>query len=184
MTVKMCITPQWYSVKGMHRSNIYCYLVCSRIKSTQKVHHRQGSISAKEVNLNLDEFKKKKDANLECESEIQKKSEDELCLEVVGGWNEKGRIFGLGAVAHSYNDRPTYEERNGKKSWRDYIRSLETRVIELAAKNDDQKKELDQTKQELGETKQRLVETQTTLVRIQTFKQQVEKFMQANQTRS
>ncbi|KAL2923937.1 Adventurous-gliding motility protein Z [Bienertia sinuspersici] len=126
---------------------------------------------AKEV---WDKFQKKKAATLECEDETQKKSEDELFFEVVGGWNEKGRIFGLGAAAHSYYDRPTYEEKNGKRSWRDYIKNLETQVVELAAKNDDQKKELDQTKQvldqtkqELGETKQGLVETQTNLVRTQ-----------------
>ncbi|KAL2901300.1 Cell division protein FtsB [Bienertia sinuspersici] len=88
------------------------------------------------------EFQKKKAVNLECESETQKKSEDELFFEVVGGWNEKGRIFGLGAVADSYYDRPTYKKRNGKKS----------------RKNDDQKKELDQTKQELDLTKQELGE--------------------------
>ncbi|KAL2921437.1 Adventurous-gliding motility protein Z [Bienertia sinuspersici] len=209
----------------------------------QRVHHRQGSISAEEVKINMekelarlptalelyydghvdndgqfvnpkakqvsDEFQKKKAANLECEDETQKKSEDELFFEVVGGWNEKGRIFGLGAAAHSYYDRPTCEEKNGKKSWREYIKSLETQVVELAAKNDDQQKELDQTKQELdqakqelGETKQGLVDTQTNLVRTQqvlietkntldettesfmTFKKQVEKFTQANPSRS
>ncbi|KAL2925807.1 Adventurous-gliding motility protein Z, partial [Bienertia sinuspersici] len=121
-----------------------------------------------------DEFQKKKAANLEFEDETRKKSEDELFFEVVGGWNEKGRIFGLGAAAHSYYDRPTCEEKNGKKSRREYIKSLETQVVELAAKNDDQQKELDQTKQELdqtkqelGETKQGLVDTQTNLVRTQ-----------------
>ncbi|KAL2921848.1 Cyclic AMP-responsive element-binding protein 3-like protein 3 [Bienertia sinuspersici] len=94
--------------------------------------------------------------------------------EVVDGWNEKGRIFGFGEAAHSYYDRPKYEEKNGKKSQKDYIKGLETQVVELAAKNDDQKKELNQTKQELdqtkqesGETKQGLVETQTNLVRTQ-----------------
>ncbi|KAL2897543.1 Adventurous-gliding motility protein Z [Bienertia sinuspersici] len=208
---------------------------------SQRVHHRQGSISAEEVKINMekelarlptapelyydghvdndgqfvnpkakqDEFQKKKAANLECEDETQKKSEDELFFEVVGGWNEKGRIFGLGAAAHSYYDRPTCDEKNGKKSRREYIKSLETQVVELAAKNDDQQKELDQTKQELdqtkqelGETKQGLVDTQTNLVRTQqvlietkktlaettksfmTFKEQVEKFMQANPSRS
>ncbi|KAL2926018.1 Adventurous-gliding motility protein Z [Bienertia sinuspersici] len=174
-------------------------------KESQRVHHRQGSISAEEVKINMDEFQKKKAANLECEDETQKKSEDELFFEVVGGWNEKGRIFGLSAAAHSYYDRPTCEEKNGKKSRRVYIKSLETQVVELAAKNDDQQKELDQTKQELdqtkqelGETKQGLVDTQTNLVGTQqvlietkktlaettesfmTFKKQVEKFMQAN----
>ncbi|KAL2936718.1 Adventurous-gliding motility protein Z, partial [Bienertia sinuspersici] len=210
---------------------------------SQRVHHRQGSISAKEVKINMekeldclptapelyydghvdndgkfvnpkaeqvwDEFQKKKAANLECQDETQKKSKDDLFFEVVGGWNEKGMIFGLGAAAHSYYDRPTYEEKNGKKSRREYIKSLETQVVELAAKNNDQKKELDQTKQELdqtkqelGETKKGLVETQTNLCRTQkvlietkktlaettesfmTFKQEVEKFMQANPSRS
>ncbi|KAL2893361.1 hypothetical protein RDABS01_009270, partial [Bienertia sinuspersici] len=127
---------------------------------SQRVHHRQGSISAEEVKINMekelarlptapelyydghvdndgqfvnpkakqvwDEFQKKKAANLECEDETQKKSEDELFFEVVGGWNEKGRIFGLGAAAHSYYDRPTCDEKNGKKSRREYIKSLET----------------------------------------------------------
>ncbi|KAL2931691.1 GRAM domain-containing protein 4 [Bienertia sinuspersici] len=166
---------------------------------SQRVHHRQGSISDEELKINMekelarlsttpelyydghvdndgqfDEFQKKKAANLECEDETQKKSEDELFFEVVGGWNEKGRIFGLGAAAHSYYDRTTCEEKNGKKSHREYIKSLETHVVEHAAKNDDQQKELDQTKQELdqtkqelGETKQGLVDTQTNLVRTQ-----------------
>ncbi|KAL2923576.1 Adventurous-gliding motility protein Z [Bienertia sinuspersici] len=163
---------------------------------SQRVHHRQGSISAEEVKINMekelarlptapelyydghvdndgqfvnpkakqvwDEFQKKKAANLECEDETQKKSEDELFFEVVGGWNEKGRIFGLGAAAHSYYDRPTCDEKNGKKSRREYIKSLETQK-EL----DQTKQELDQTKQELGETKQGLVDTQTNLVRTQ-----------------
>ncbi|KAL2935763.1 Extracellular matrix-binding protein EbhB [Bienertia sinuspersici] len=136
-------------------------------------------------------------ANLECEDETQKKSEDELFFEVVGGWNEKGRIFGSGAAARSYYDRPTCEEKNGKKSRREYIKSLETQVVELAAKNDDQQKELDQTKQELDQTKQELGETKTQQVLIETnktlaettesfmtFKKLVEKFMQANPSRS
>ncbi|KAL2935397.1 mRNA-capping enzyme [Bienertia sinuspersici] len=134
-----------------------------------------------------DEFEKKKAANLECESETQKKSEDELFFEV-WGWNEKGRMFGLGVAAHSYYDRPTYEERNGKKSRTDYIKSLETHVVVLAAKNNDQNKELDQTKQELDQTKQVLLETKKPLTEttksFMTFKQQVEKFMQANPPRS
>ncbi|KAL2938678.1 TBC1 domain family member 2B [Bienertia sinuspersici] len=117
-----------------------------------------------------------------------KKSEDELFFEVVGGWNEKGRIFGLGAAAHSYYDRPTCDEKNGKKSRREYIKSLETQVVELAAKNDDQQKELDQTKQELDQTKQELVRQKKTLAEtiesFMTFKEQVEKFMQANPSRS
>ncbi|XP_057248000.1 uncharacterized protein LOC104886100 isoform X4 [Beta vulgaris subsp. vulgaris] len=105
----------------------------------QKVHHRQGSISTEEVKLKLNEFEKKKSANLECDSETQK-TEDELFFEAVGGWNEKGRIFGLGAAAHSYYERPTFEERHDKKSRRDYIKSLETQVVELAAQNDEQKR--------------------------------------------
>ncbi|KAL2933621.1 Adventurous-gliding motility protein Z [Bienertia sinuspersici] len=154
-------------------------------------------------------LRRRKLPTLNVKMKHKKKSEDELFSEVVGGWNEKGRIFGLGAAAHSYYDRPTYEEKNGKKSQREYIKSSETQVVELAAKNDDQKKELDQTKQELdqtkqelGETNQGLVETQINLCRTQkvlietkktmakttesfmTFKQQVEKFMQANPPRS
>ncbi|KAL2934688.1 Kinesin-like protein KIF11 [Bienertia sinuspersici] len=221
MTVKMCTTPQWYSVEALraHMKKIRQededfqrrLSQCSKNRmwnECQRVHHRQGSISAEVVKNNMgkeldrlrtapelyydghvdndgqfvnpkakqvwDEFQKKKAGNLECEDETQKKSEDELFFEVVAGWNEKGRIFGLGAAAHSYYDRPTYEEKNGKKSWREYIKSLETQVVELVAKNDDQnkeldqtKQELDQTKQELGETKQGLVETQTKLVRTQ-----------------
>ncbi|KAL2902383.1 Adventurous-gliding motility protein Z [Bienertia sinuspersici] len=157
---------------------------------SQRVHHRQGSISTEEVKINMEkelarlptapelyydghvdndgqfvnpkakQVWKKKAANLECQDETQKKSEDELFFEVV--------------AAHSYYDRPTYEEKNGKKSRREYIKSLETQVVEHAAKNDDQKieldqtkQELDQTKQELGETKQGLVETQTNLCRTQ-----------------
>ncbi|KAL2901478.1 Adventurous-gliding motility protein Z [Bienertia sinuspersici] len=211
MAVKMCKTPQWYSVEGLNRSTIkatWCaptlraYMKkirqededfkrrsskCSKNRlqnKSQRVHHRQGSISAKEAKINMekefarlltapevyydghvdndgqfvnpkakqvwDEFPKKKAANLECEDETQKKSDDEYFL------------------------RPTCEEKNGKKSRREYIKSLETQVVELAAKNDDQQKELDQTKQELdktkqelGETKQGLVDTQTNLVRTQ-----------------
>ncbi|KAL2902386.1 Uncharacterized protein RDABS01_027468 [Bienertia sinuspersici] len=147
---------------------------------SQRVHHRQGSISTEEVKINMEKelarlptapelyydghvdndgqfvnpkakqvmsFRKRKlpTSNVKMK---QKKSEDELFFEVVGGWNEKGRIFGLGAAAHSYYDRPTYEEKNGKKSRREYIKSLETQVVEHAAKNDDQKIELDQTKQD------------------------------------
>ncbi|KAL2921545.1 Adventurous-gliding motility protein Z [Bienertia sinuspersici] len=177
---------------------------------SQRVHHRQGSISAEEVKINMekelarlptapelyycghvdndgqfvnpkakqvwDEFQKKKVASLECQDETQKKKMN---------------------YAHSYYDRPTYEEKNGKKSRREYIKSLETQK-EL----DQTKQDLDQTKQELGETKQGLVETQTNLCRTQkvlietkktlakttesfmTFKQEVEKFMQANPPRS
>ncbi|KAL2897701.1 Adventurous-gliding motility protein Z [Bienertia sinuspersici] len=87
------------------------------------------------------EADKKKAANLECQDETQKKSEDEL---------------------------PTYEEKNGKKSRREYIKGLETQVVELAAKNDDQNKELDQTKQELDQTKQELDETKQGLIETQT----------------
>ncbi|KAL2926946.1 Adventurous-gliding motility protein Z, partial [Bienertia sinuspersici] len=151
---------------------------------SQRVHHCQGSISAEEVKINMekelarlptapelyydghvdndgqfvnpkakqvwDEFQKKKAANLECEDETQKRAKMNCFL------------------------RPTCDEKNGKKSRREYIKSLETQVVELAAKNDDQQKELDQTKQELdqtkqelGETKQGLVDTQTNLVRTQ-----------------
>ncbi|KAL2929596.1 Cyclic AMP-responsive element-binding protein 3-like protein 3 [Bienertia sinuspersici] len=113
-----------------------------------------------------------------------KKSKDELFFEIVGGWNEKGRIFGLGVAAHSYYDRPTYEEKNGKKSRREYIKSLETQVVELAAKNDDQKKVLDKQKTNIVRTQQVLIETKKALTKtsesFMTFKQQLEKFMQAN----
>ncbi|KAL2905317.1 Adventurous-gliding motility protein Z [Bienertia sinuspersici] len=193
---------------------------------SQKVHHRQGSISAEEVKINMekelarlhtapelyydghvdndgqfvnpkakqvwDEFQKKKAANLEFQDETQKRAKMNCFL----SWS-------------LYYDRPTYEEKNGRKSRREHIKSLETQVVELAVKNDDQKKELDQTKQELdqtkqelGETKQGLVETPTKFCRTQkvlietkitlaettesfmTFKQEVEKFMQANPPRS
>ncbi|KAL2900992.1 Cyclic AMP-dependent transcription factor ATF-6 alpha, partial [Bienertia sinuspersici] len=86
-----------------------------------------------------DEFQKKKVANLECEDETQKKSEDELFFEL---------------LTHIMID--TREEKNGKKSRREYIMSLESQVVEIAAQNDDQQKELDQTKQELDQTKQEL----------------------------
>ncbi|KAL2937684.1 Adventurous-gliding motility protein Z [Bienertia sinuspersici] len=137
----------------------------------QRVHHCQGSISAEEVKNNME----KELARLPTAPELYYDGHVDIDGQfVVGGWNEKGRIFGLGAGAQSYYDRPTCEEKNGKKSQREYIKSLETQVVELAAKNDDQQKELDQTKQELdqtkqelGETKQGLVDTQTNLVRTQ-----------------
>ncbi|KAL2901815.1 Peptide methionine sulfoxide reductase MsrA 1, partial [Bienertia sinuspersici] len=130
---------------------------------SQRVHHRQGSISAKEVKINM----KKKAANLECEDETQKKSEDELFFKVVGGLNEKGRIFGLGAAARSYYDRPTYEEKNER------IRSNKARIrLDKASIR---------TQQVPIETKKTLTKTTESFM---TFKEQVEKFMQANPTRS
>ncbi|KAL2905610.1 Demethylrebeccamycin-D-glucose O-methyltransferase, partial [Bienertia sinuspersici] len=165
---------------------------CSKNKlcnGSKKVHHQLSHLptavelyydghvdnDGQFVKSKAKEVWKKKAANLECE---------------MGGWNEKGRIFGLGVAAHSYYDRPTYWNEKGKKSRRDCIKSLETQVVELAAKNDDQKKELDLTKHELHQTKTRevFIETRRTLTEtsesFMTFKQQVETFMQANPRRS
>ncbi|KAL2905606.1 putative S-adenosyl-L-methionine-dependent methyltransferase, partial [Bienertia sinuspersici] len=115
---------------------------------SKKVHHHQGSISAEEVKINL----KKKAANFKCESETQKKREEELFL------------------------RPTYWNEKVKKSRRDCIKSLKTQVVELAAKNDNQK-----TREVFIETRRTLIETTKSFM---TFKQQVETFMQANPRRS
>ena len=88
------------------------------------------------------EFEKRKSTNNECDDETRK-SEDRVFYEATGGWNEKGRVFGLGAAADSYFTRPSYGEKNGKKSRSDYIKGLEAQVTDLVAENIQQKKELD-----------------------------------------
>ncbi|KAL2924990.1 Adventurous-gliding motility protein Z, partial [Bienertia sinuspersici] len=140
---------------------------------SQRVHLRQGSISAEKVKINVEKELARQptapelyyDGHVDNDGQFVNSKAKQVWMSfrrrkpptsnVVGGWNEKGRIFGLGAAAHSYYDRPTCEEKNGNKSWREYIKSLETQ------------QELDQTKQKLGETKQGLVDTQTNLVRTQ-----------------
>lgn len=136
------------------------------------------------------EFEKQRAVNNECDAETQK-TDDELFFEVVGGWNDKGRVFGLGAAAQSYYDRPIYGGKNAKTLRRDYIKSLESQVVELATKNDEQKKELDTTKEGLVATQTELVQTQKVLIETQEslsetnksfsdFRKQVEQYMQAN----
>ncbi|KAL2922998.1 Adventurous-gliding motility protein Z [Bienertia sinuspersici] len=157
---------------------------------SQRVHHRQGSISAEEVKINME----KELARLPTAPELY----------YDGHVDNDGQF-----VNPKAKQVPTCEEKNGKKSRREYIKSLETQVVKLAAKYDDQQKELDQTKQELdqtkqelGETKQGLVDTQTNLVRTQQvlietkkntgrnhrifhdFQKTSKKFMQANPSRS
>ncbi|XP_021771404.1 uncharacterized protein LOC110735511 isoform X1 [Chenopodium quinoa] len=97
------------------------------------------------------EYSSKKATNLECESE-NKKTEDELFLEAAGGWNEKGRLFGLGAAADSYYERPGTEVKRVKKSRMQHAIELENKFIDLVTENEEQKKELDATKQSLVET--------------------------------
>ncbi|KAL2939253.1 hypothetical protein RDABS01_020021 [Bienertia sinuspersici] len=65
-----------------------------------------------------DEFQKKKAAN----------------SNVVGGWNEKGRIFGLGATAHSYYDRPTCEERMVRSHGESTLRVWRHKLLNLLQK--------------------------------------------------
>ncbi|KAL2901287.1 UvrABC system protein C, partial [Bienertia sinuspersici] len=136
---------------------------------SQRVHRRQGSISTEEVKINMEKELARLPAAPELYYDGHVDNDGQFVnpkakqVWVVGGLNEKGRIFYLGTAAHSYYDRPTCEEKNGKKSRREYIKSLETQVFDLAAKNDDQQKELDQTKQELDQTKQELGETKQRL---------------------
>lgn len=102
----------------------------------------------------------------------------------------------MGAAAQSYYEKPTLEERNNKRARR--AENLKTQVVDLAAKNDEQKKELDQTKEGLNETQTKLDETQAKLDETQkelsetkktllettetflAFKKEVETFMQAS----
>ncbi|KAL2893842.1 Penicillin-binding protein 2D [Bienertia sinuspersici] len=144
---------------------------------SQRVHHRQGSISAEEVKINMEKELARlptapelyydghvdndgqfvnpkakqvwKAANLECEDETQKKSEDELFFEVVGGWNEKD---------------PHARKRMVRSHGESTLRVWRLKLLKLLQKNDDQQKELDQTKQELDQTKQELGETKQGLV--------------------
>ncbi|XP_021845481.2 uncharacterized protein [Spinacia oleracea] len=96
------------------------------------------------------DFKSRKTANLQCEVE-NRKTEDELFLEATGGWSEKGRIFGLGAAADSFYERPG--DRRTKKSRTNYAM--------------EQKRELDETKENLAETQDNLAETQKALAETQ-----------------
>uniref|UniRef100_A0A803ML83 Uncharacterized protein n=1 Tax=Chenopodium quinoa TaxID=63459 RepID=A0A803ML83_CHEQI len=122
------------------------------------------------------DYVSKKAANLECETENQK-TKDEFFLEPVGGWNDKGRLFGLGAAADSYYDRPRIEENRTKKSRREYAMELENKFIDLVTENMEQKKELDATKESLVETQKSLAETQNTL---KALEQQVQMLLQSN----
>ncbi|XP_021732726.1 uncharacterized protein LOC110699543 isoform X2 [Chenopodium quinoa] len=176
---------------------------------TQKIHHRQGSISTEEVRLKLEkklgrkptaaelyfechadsggrfvnskaetvwnDYNSKKAANLECETENQK-TEDELFLEAAGGWNDKGRLFGLGAAAYSYYEKPVTEEKRAKKSRREYAMELENKFIDLVTENVEQQKELNATKESLVETQKSLAETQNT---VKALEQQVQMLLQS-----
>ncbi|XP_056694726.1 uncharacterized protein [Spinacia oleracea] len=122
------------------------------------------------------DFKEKKATNSLCESENQK-TEDELFLEATGGWTDKGRVFGMGASADSYYERPGVEERNAKRRRRDYAMELEGKVIDLVTENLEQKTELDATKVSLVETQKSLAETQNAL---KALEQTVQLLLQAS----
>ncbi|KNA10465.1 hypothetical protein SOVF_144050 [Spinacia oleracea] len=113
------------------------------------------------------DYKNRKDANLQCEVE-NRRTDDELFLEATGGWSDKGRIFGLGAATDSFYERP--EDRRTKKSRSDYAM--------------EQKKELLETKENLAQTQENLAETQTKLTETQkqldALHEQVRLIVQAN----
>ena len=113
------------------------------------------------------DYKNRKDANLQCEVE-NRRTDDELFLEATGGWSDKGRIFGLGAAADSFYERP--EDRRTKKSRLNYAM--------------EQKKELAETKENLAQTQENLAETQTKLAetqkQLEALHEQVRLIVQAN----
>ncbi|KAL2938725.1 Pheromone-processing carboxypeptidase KEX1, partial [Bienertia sinuspersici] len=138
---------------------------------SQRVHHRQGSISAEEVKNNMEKELERLPTALELcydghvDNDGQFVNPKAKQVWWVGGLEKVGYLVRVQLLTHIMIDPHMRKIM---------IKSFETQVVELAVKNDDQKKELDQTKQELdqtkqelGETKQGLVETQTNLVKTQ-----------------
>lgn len=86
-----------------------------------------------------DKFEEKKAANQNSDQESQK-TEDQLFYEVVGGWNVKGRVFGLGATTSTYYEKPTLEQRGSNNSQREYVTSLKSQAQELELEKESKRK--------------------------------------------
>ncbi|KAL2922759.1 Acireductone dioxygenase [Bienertia sinuspersici] len=144
-------------------------------------------VNAKEKDV-WNEYEKRKTRNLQYEAEHQK-TDDQIFYNATGGWSDKGRIFGLGAAAHSYFETSEFDEGGkAKKSRRDYIIKWENQVDDLIAENMVQKKELDATKEGLADTQKKLAKTEDTLDETTTSlknpEKQVEFLMKINQANS
>ncbi|XP_021759247.1 activating transcription factor 7-interacting protein 1-like [Chenopodium quinoa] len=97
------------------------------------------------------DFENKKAANLESED---KRSEDELLLEALGGWKQ-GRIYGLGSAATTVFDK-SQKDNNAKKARIDHVNQLESHVEQLNSENLQLRKELDAANEKLDATTQKL----------------------------
>uniref|UniRef100_A0A803MTA8 Transposase-associated domain-containing protein n=1 Tax=Chenopodium quinoa TaxID=63459 RepID=A0A803MTA8_CHEQI len=93
------------------------------------------------------DFENKKAANFESED---KRSEDELLLEALGGWKQ-GRIYSLGLAATIFFDK-SQKDNNAKKARIDHVNQLESHVEQLNSENVQLRKELDAANEKLDAT--------------------------------
>lgn len=88
----------------------------------------------------------------------EKKSEDDIFLEALGGW-KAGKVYGLGSAADMFYERPKSDNKDAKKARIDHVRQLESQVEQLTSENMQLKTNLTETKEGLEVTTEKLEQT-------------------------
>lgn len=89
---------------------------------------------------------------------------DALFLEVVGGWDKKGRVYGLGSGAHTLYDKPsrsTVATNGGSTSYTPSV------VSQLQTQLQTTQTDLQKTQQELEEQRRLVEEHRQLLIEVQ-----------------
>ncbi|KAL2903256.1 hypothetical protein RDABS01_001966 [Bienertia sinuspersici] len=92
-----------------------------------------------------DTLQHKEAANMESD---KPKTNEEVYFEVVGGFDAKGRIYGIGSAAESYFEKPNSIKTTTKASSQ-HVMNLENQVTQLTSTNKQQQELLDSTVEQM-----------------------------------
>ncbi|KAL2934982.1 Thrombospondin-3 [Bienertia sinuspersici] len=96
-------------------------------------------------NSGRDTLQHKEAANMESD---KSKTNEEVYFEVVGGFDAKGRIYGIGSTAESYFEKPNSIKTTTKASSQ-HVMNLENQVTQLTSTNKQQQELLDSTVEQM-----------------------------------
>ncbi|KAL2920795.1 E3 ubiquitin-protein ligase listerin [Bienertia sinuspersici] len=96
-------------------------------------------------NGDFDTLQHKEAANMESD---RPKTNEEVYFEVVGGFDAKGRIYGIGSAAESYFEKPNSIKTTTKASSQ-HVMNLENQVTQLTSTNKQQQELLDSTVEQM-----------------------------------